>query len=104
MIFVMYPVFSTFGGMMGFYPGMMGGYGGWYGLTWWWILLGAIALAIGIVGVGFMSSARARNARNGAVLVLVAAILAFPVMWGFWIGSILMFIGALMGLVSAQQA
>lgn len=105
MLGAMYPFFSRFGGMMGFYPGMMGGFygGGWYGLMWWWIALSIAAIAIGVVGVGLMSSKKAGRFRSGAVLVLVGAVLAFPVMWGFWIGSTLMFIGGVLGLTSGLR-
>ncbi len=100
-ILTMRSAFSGFG-MMGYYGGMMGGYygGGWGGFLGVWVVVAAAGLVLGILGVLWMSSKDLRTVRNGSVLVLIAAVVAFPMMWGFWIGSILMVVGALMGLTA----
>ncbi len=36
--------------------------------------------------------------RTGSVLVLVASILAIPTAWGFFVGSLMMIIGSILGL------
>ena len=94
--------------MMGYYGGMMGGYYGTYGTGWYgwmglWLVVAVVAVALGILGVVWMNSNSIGRVRNGSVLVLIAAVVAFPMMWGFWIGSVLMFVGAVMGLVTSQN-
>jgi hypothetical protein len=105
MIAAMYPLFQGFRGMMGYYGGMMGGYygaysTGWYGWMGLSLVVAVVALVLGILGVVWMNSSIIGRVRNGSVLVLIAAVVAFPTMWGFWIGSVLMFVGAVMGLAT----
>ncbi len=108
MVVTFYSVYPRFGygmfGMMGGYGGMMGPYfgAGWYGWTWVWVAVAAVALILGVLGVIWMSSPESGKVRSGSVLVLVAAVGAFPTMWGFWIGSVLMFVGAILGLATSQ--
>ncbi len=106
MIVTMFGAFPAYGsgmfGMMGFYGGMMGQYygSGAYGWAWVWMAVALVAIAVGAVGVLLMNSEDTGKQRGGAVLVLFAAVFAFPTMWGLWIGSILMLIGAVMGLTT----
>ncbi len=97
--------FGRMFGMMGYYGGMMGPYygTGWYGTAWVWFAVALVAIAIGAVGLAMMNSSAVGRVRNGAVLVLLSAVFAFPTMWGFWIGSVLMFVGAIMGLTTAEN-
>ncbi len=67
-----------------------------------WVAV-SIAVMIAVVGLGAygaisMNSSSIDNVRTGATLVLVASVIAFPTMWGFFIGSLLMFVGSLLGL------
>jgi len=102
-IATMFSAFSGFAGMMGPY-GMMGGFygGSWQWMTGAWLFVGAIALALGVLGLLWMNSSRIGNVRNGSILVLVAAIMTFPMVWGFGVGSILMIVGAILGLTTTQ--
>ncbi|MDV3293128.1 MAG: hypothetical protein LYZ70_02550 [Nitrososphaerales archaeon] len=104
MVVTMFSFFSGFGGMMGYYGGMMGGYcgTGWYGLAGVWLVVEAVALVLGVLGLVWMNSSSLGKVRNGSMLLLVVAVVAFPTMWGFWVGSILMFVGAVMGLTTIQ--
>jgi len=63
-----------------------------------WIVLAIIVTALGVYGAVLMNSANLGRVRMGATLVLVASIIALPTMWGFLVGSILMFVGSLLGL------
>ena len=45
-----------------------------------------------------MNSPDETRVKTGAALALVAGLIAFPTMWGFWIGSILLIVGAITGL------
>ncbi len=83
-------------GMMG--PWMMGS---WMAGFWWpiCVALAAIIIALGVVGVIWMNSRRLSRVRSGSILVLVASVIAFPTMFGFIIGSILMFVGGILGLM-----
>jgi len=78
----------------------MGGYPYTYHLLWSliWLISAAIVIALGIYGAMLMNSTQIGRVRMGATLVLVASIIAFPTMWGFMIGSLLMFVGSLLGL------
>ncbi|HEV2137718.1 MAG TPA: hypothetical protein VGR53_02650 [Nitrososphaerales archaeon] len=103
MIVTMFTVFSGFVGMMRPFN-MMGGYygGSWQWMAGAWLFVGAITLALGVLGLLWMNSSRVGNVKNGSILVLVGAIIAFPMAWGFGIGSILMLVGAILGLTTTQ--
>ncbi len=104
-LFLAYAVFypqpyGFFGaGMMG--PWMMlggpwmGGYSYWFPFL---VVLGAVEVALGVLGVLWMNSPNLNEIRTGSTLVLVASIIAFPTMFGFMVGSLLMFIGSILGL------
>lgn len=67
-----------------------------------WIAV-SIGMMTAVVGLGTygavsMNSSSIDDVRTGATLVLVSSIIAFPTMWGFFVGSLLMFIGSLLGL------
>jgi hypothetical protein len=97
---------SMMGGMMGGYysgTGMMNGYSpwgmsSWGSFTWIWVPILIVSIAVAAFGVSMMNSSRIENVRMGSVLVLVAAILSFPTVFGFVVGSVLMVIGAILGL------
>jgi len=63
-----------------------------------WIISAFIIVALGVYGAVLMNSTNVARVRMGATLVLVASIIALPTMWGFMIGSLLMFVGSLLGL------
>jgi len=63
-----------------------------------WIISAFIIVGLGVYGAVAMNSANLARVRMGSTLVLVASIIAFPTMWGFGIGSLLMFVGSLLGL------
>jgi len=89
-------------GMMG--PWMMfGGGAPWmFGYSPFWfaffIIFAAVEITLGVLGVLWMNTANMSRIRTGSVLVLIASIIAFPTMWGFIIGSLLMLIGSILGL------
>ena len=75
---------------------------GWWSVTPFWYylvaVLTAIVIVLGAVGTLRMNTTDLSRVREGAALVLIASIIAFPTMFGFVIGSLLMFIGSLLGL------
>lgn len=83
---------------------MMGAHGGMLFLpfnTGWiagWIGLAGVVIVASIVGIFWMNSSDLERVRTGSALVLIASLLAFPTIWGFFVGSLLMFIGAILGL------
>ena len=86
-------------GMMG--PGMMWGGGGpWSGFGWppLTAALGILVIALGLLGTMWLNTSDLGKIRSGATLVLVTSIIAFPTMWGFMIGSVLMFTAGIIGL------
>ena len=100
--------YGNFGyGMMG--PWMMFG-GGWpwmFGFSPFWFvfffIFAAVEIALGVLGVLWMNTANIEKIRTGSVFVLIASIIAFPTMWGFMIGSLLMLIGSILGLTWQPQ-
>jgi hypothetical protein len=94
-------------------PWMMGRWMGGYPYTYhplWsfiWLISAVIVIALGVYGAVLMNSTQVGRVRMGATLVLIASIIAFPTMWGFMIGSLLMFVGSILGLTwvppKAQQ-
>lgn len=63
-----------------------------------WIVLAAASIGLGIWGLLLMNTSKVDKVRKGSILVLIAALSAFPTGWGFMIGSILMLIGGIQGL------
>ena len=98
---------SMMGGMMGGYysgTGMMNGYApwgmsGWGGYAWIWVPLLVASIAVAAFGVFLMNSSKLGDVRIGSVLVLVGAVLAFPTAFGFVVGSLLMVLGGVFGLI-----
>jgi hypothetical protein len=103
--------YSQFGGFG--WPGMMGPwmmFGGWpwmFGFSPFWfaffIIFAAAEITLGVLGVLWMNNANLSKIRTGSVFVLIASIIAFPTMWGFMIGSLLMLIGSILGLTWQPQ-
>lgn len=93
--------------MMGGYygsTGMMSGYSStgmafWGGFAWMWAAFLIVSMGIAGFGVYLMSSSRLNDLRMGSVLVLLGAVLAFPTMFGLVVGSLLMGLGGILGLI-----
>lgn len=66
-----------------------------------WLLLSIAVLAIGGVGLSLAGSEERSRARTGYALMILFSIVAFPLVWGFVIGSILSFIGGVIGLIES---
>jgi len=87
-----------------FMPWMMGHWMGGYPFTihpvWGaiWVAAAVIIAALSFYGAMKMNSTNIGKVRTGAIIVLIASIIAVPTMWGFMIGSLLMFIGSILGL------
>ncbi len=62
-------------------------------------LVVGIFIILAFLGAIWMYSGDRRRVSQGAVLTLLISILALPTLWGFIIGSLLGFIGAILGLV-----
>lgn len=65
-----------------------------------WLILAGLVIGLGMAGLTQMNSANLEKMRIGSILLLVAAVVAFPTMWGFGIGSVLMLVGAILGLTT----
>lgn len=98
-------MFYGWGGFWG--PGMMmGPWGMMMGGPWsagfgWWPLASVLSVAVvalGVIGTLWINTAELGRVRTGSTLVLVASIIAFPTMFGFVVGSLLMLVGAILGL------
>jgi len=64
-----------------------------------WAVSAIVIFALGIYGAVLMNSTNIGRVRMGSVMVLVVSMIAFPTMWGFFTGSLLMFVGSLVGLI-----
>jgi len=69
-----------------------------------WIVSAIIIAGLSFYGAVMMNSVNVRKVRTGATIVLIASIIALPTMWGFMIGSLLMFIGSILGLTWTPPA
>ncbi len=58
----------------------------------------AVVIFLGVFGILWINTSDLDKIRTGSTLVLVASVIAFPTMFGFMIGSLLMFIGGILGL------
>ncbi|MFQ5919982.1 MAG: hypothetical protein ACE5I4_08085 [Thermoplasmata archaeon] len=63
------------------------------------VALAVIFIVLAFLGAFWMYSGDKRKTTYGGILTLIIAIIAFPTFWGFFIGSLLGFIGAILGLV-----
>ena len=63
------------------------------------IAVALIFIILAFLGAFWMYSGDKRRTMYGGVLTLIIAIIAFPTLWGLFIGSLLGFIGAILGLV-----
>lgn len=61
-------------------------------------------IAVGLAGVALMASRDRERRMAGSVLVIVASVIAFPTMFGFIVGSLLMLVGGLLGLLEWGHA
>jgi len=88
-------------GMMGYYRGA---YPYPYGFAWLglWLGLALVSLGLGASAVYLLGKQRP-DLTAGSILALLGAVLAFPLMWGLMVGSLLMFVGALLGLTEREQ-
>jgi hypothetical protein len=68
-----------------------------------WLVWAIIVVVLGIYGAVMLNSSSIGRVRMGATLVLIASLIALPTMWGFIIGSLLMFVGSLLGLTWAPS-
>lgn len=64
-----------------------------------WLTSGSVVVALGFVGVFLMYSADPKTLQRGSILALVVSVVALPTLWGLGLGSLLMLIGAILGLV-----
>lgn len=85
-------------------PGMMGPWmmwGTWSAGFFWSTIsaaLVAVVIFLGVLGTLWMNTPDPDKIRTGSTLVLVASVIAFPTMFGFMLGSLLMLIGGILGL------
>lgn len=70
----------------------------WGYLTPYWLILGLVIIGISFLAVFLIASEKEDSVRAGAILAIVISIIAFPTMWGFIAGSILMLIGGILAL------
>ena len=111
-MFFLAPTFFGYGTCMPF-GGMMGGYcdakfGPGYsmfgsnelGVAYivFWLISIALVGVLGISGLVLMRSSSRTRIVTGSIVMIIAAALAFPTMWGFGLGSIFMVAG---GVISA---
>jgi len=85
------------------------GYKFWHMMPWFMYSFSGIALfliiyiaaiiILGAVGLSLLNSSDISKVRNGSILIIIAGIIALPTMLGFFIGSLLMVIGGILGLV-----
>ena len=73
--------------------------GGFAGIGFALIAAAVIFIILAFLGAFWMYSGDKTRTTYGGVLTLIVAIIALPTLWGLFIGSLLGFIGAILGLV-----
>lgn len=66
------------------------------------VIMGLVLIAVGAIGIHFMDSGDRRKVSIGGLLLIVASVFAFPTMFGFFLGSFLMFIGGIIAMIWAM--
>lgn len=89
-------------GFMGWYGGM-GEHRGMMMPMWrffypYWLILGLVIVSISFLAAFLIGSEKEDNVKAGGIIAIVISIIAFPTMWGFIAGSILMLIGGILAL------
>ena len=77
-----------------------------FALSWlsaFWIIIFLFAVVIGGIGVGLLRSTYRDKFFVGALLVLVSAIISYPTILGFGVGSALMIAGGILSFMSGFQ-
>ena len=69
-----------------------------------WIALAAVILVLSFLGASWINSSDPSRVKSGSIVVLVAALIAFPTLWGFGLGSLLMIAAAIIGLTWKPRA
>lgn len=64
-----------------------------------WIFVTVVLLGLELIGVILMYSSDVNKVRIGSTIVLVTSLLAYPTLWGFFVGSIMSIIGSVLGLI-----
>ena len=68
------------------------------------LLIGIIFLALGVAGIAFLNTGRKHDAILGGLLLIISSVFGFPTLFGFFIGSALMFIGGIMAILWYTKA
>lgn len=63
-----------------------------------WVIVAGVSIGLAIWGLLLLNNPSVERVRTGSILMLIAAVLAFPTGWGFVVGSLLMLIGGILGL------
>lgn len=89
-------------GFMGWYGGM-GEHRGMMMPMWgffypYWLILGLVIVSVSFLAAFLIGSEKEDNVKAGGIIAIVISIIAFPTMWGFIAGSILMLIGGILAL------
>ncbi len=61
------------------------------------LVFGIVVIMVGISGICFMSKGFRNDVFIGSILEIVASIFAYPTLFGFFIGSFLMFVAGILG-------
>ncbi|MCL4343592.1 MAG: hypothetical protein M1291_01340 [Thaumarchaeota archaeon] len=65
------------------------------------IMLGLIFIALGLAGIAFLNTGKRARVTAGGMLLIISSIFAFPTLFGFFIGSALMFVGGILAIIWA---
>ncbi len=63
------------------------------------MMVGIVFIALGSVGLAFLSSGKKVEVSLGGMLLIISSVFGFPTLFGFFIGSVLMFIGGILALI-----
>ncbi|MEM0097320.1 MAG: hypothetical protein QXY52_00740 [Conexivisphaerales archaeon] len=65
------------------------------------IMIGILFIIIGAVSIAFLNTGKKGRVAMGGILLIISSVFAFPTLFGFFIGSVLMFVGGILAIVWA---
>lgn len=65
------------------------------------ITMGVIFFALGVAGIALLNAGERTKVAVGGTLLIVSSVFAFPTLYGFFIGSVLMFVGGILAIIWA---
>ncbi|MGC8661061.1 MAG: hypothetical protein ACP5TZ_00985 [Nitrososphaeria archaeon] len=64
-------------------------------------VMGLIFVVLGVAGIAFLNTGKRARVAAGGMMLIISSVFAFPTLFGFFIGSVLMFVGGILAIIWA---